>query len=341
MWTSTIILLLVGSLSAHPKGHLRGGDEEITCRGIRELRKAPLAILSQLNCHDTYSEDECTASTMDVLKFCIDGLEIDVDCVERAFEDDLDEDTQECFCGELGNFASMLLNLEMLVCSGGKSADSSDQRGGRSASEDGRGARFLGGLGGGFWSTSLNKPGFGSTSFNTSFPVLNFNKSSECGLVKTTNLTINNFGTAFSYEADKFLILPTLEGVTNQYQDGRIDVYIVFDRTAQIQSVLVLDVSSNDDPNQRNRVRFLPGQSNFQSVNNPGEANYQEGLGQLNVNINSQKNTYSFTVTVNDDNGQFDPAPRDNVIIKVRYTGLRKDVPKVKNLEINGQEHCN
>merc|ERR1711936_1259280 len=53
------------------------------------------------------------------------------------------------------------------------------------------------------------------------------------------------------------------------------------------------------------------------------------------------KNTYSFTVTVNDDNGQFDPVPRDNVIIKVRYTGLRKDVPKVKNLEINGQEHCN
>ena len=86
MWTSTIILLLVGSLSAHPKGHPRGGDEEITCRGIQELRKAPLAILSQLDCHENYSKDECTASTMDVLKFCIDGLDIDVDCVEKAFE---------------------------------------------------------------------------------------------------------------------------------------------------------------------------------------------------------------------------------------------------------------
>ena len=56
MWTSTIILLLVGSLSAHPKGHLRGGDEDITCRGIQELRKAPLAILSDLDCHENYSE---------------------------------------------------------------------------------------------------------------------------------------------------------------------------------------------------------------------------------------------------------------------------------------------
>ena len=53
MWTATIILLLVGSLNAHPKGHLRGGDEEITCRGIQELRKAPSAIISHLDCHVT------------------------------------------------------------------------------------------------------------------------------------------------------------------------------------------------------------------------------------------------------------------------------------------------
>ena len=86
MWISTIFLFLVGSLSAHPKGHLRGGDEDITCRGIQELRKAPLAILSKLVCHENYSKDECVASTMDVLKFCIDGLKIDVDCVEKAFE---------------------------------------------------------------------------------------------------------------------------------------------------------------------------------------------------------------------------------------------------------------
>ena len=81
MWTSTIILLLVGSLSAHPKGHL-GGDEEITCLGIQELRKAPLAIISQLDCNENCSKDKCTASTTDVSKFCIDGLDIDVDCVE-------------------------------------------------------------------------------------------------------------------------------------------------------------------------------------------------------------------------------------------------------------------
>merc|ERR1711913_149288 len=150
-------------------GHLRGGDEEGTCRGIQELRKAPSAIISHLYCHETEIKDECAASTMDVLKFCIDGLKIDVDCVEKAFEDDLDEDTQECFCGELGNFANMLHNLEMLVCSRDNSADSSGQRGGRTASGDGRGGRFLGGLGGGFWATSLSKPGLGSTSFNTSF----------------------------------------------------------------------------------------------------------------------------------------------------------------------------
>ena len=33
-----------------------------------------------------FVSDECAASTMDVLKFCIDGLDIDVDCVEKAFE---------------------------------------------------------------------------------------------------------------------------------------------------------------------------------------------------------------------------------------------------------------
>jgi len=345
MWISTIILFLVGSLSAHPKGHLRGGDEEITCRGIQELRKAPLAILSDLDCHENYSEDECAASTMDVLKFCIDGLDIDVDCVERAFEDDLDEDTQKCFCGELGNFVNMLHNLEMLVCSGGKSADSSDQRGGRSASGDGRGGRFLGGLGGGFWATSLNKPGFGSTNFNTSFPILNFNKSSECGLVKTTNLRVATFGSAFAYEVDKVFILPNLEGVAtaDQYAGGRIEVYIVFDRTAQIESVQVLDVSSDTDPALRQEVTFSPGAVNV--VSQPRIGIPVRGTGPLTVNIRSQKFTYTFTVTVLAANGNFDapglPAAGDNVFVRVRYMGLRKDVPKIKNLVINGQDHCN
>jgi len=351
MWTATFILLLVGSLNAHPKGHLRGGDEEGTCRGIQELRKAPSAIISHLDCHETEIKDECAASTMDVLKFCIDGLKIDVDCVEKALEDDLDEDTQECFCGELGNFANMLHNLEMLVCSRDNSADSSGQRGGRSASGDGRGGRFLGGLGGGFWATSLSKPGLGSTSINTSFPILNFNKSSECGLVKTDNLIVNTIGTAFAYEADKVFILPTLEDVTGgatQYAGGRIDVYIVFDRNTQIQSVEVVDINSNADFRLRQSVTFSPGQADVESIPDLDPTADQPGQGPLTVNMHSQKNTFSFTVTVTADNGNFGPPPAtetpepgDNVIVRVRYMGLRNDLPKVKNLVINGQDHCN
>merc|ERR1719219_1849337 len=136
----------------------------------------------------------------------------------------------------------------MLVCSRGNSDESSGQRGGRSASGDDRGGRFLGGLGGGFWATSLNKPGLGSTSFNTSFPSLagKFNKTGECGNVKSGSPIVNVEDGGLNFEVDKTFLLPTIPGVTaaNSYAGGVISVTLTFDKPAQIMSVTVIDSSN-------------------------------------------------------------------------------------------------
>merc|ERR1719219_382081 len=241
----------------------------------------------------------------------------------------------------------------MLVCSGGNSADSSNRRGGRSASGDGRGGRFLGGLGGGFWATSLNKPGLGSTSFNTSFPSLagKFNKSGECGNVKSGSPFVNTDDGGLNFEVDKTFLLPSIPGVTaaDSYPNGLISVTLSFDKPAQIMSVTVIDssvaavVPAGVAPTAPNAncpgtapgtcvgatvpsptVVFSPGAPNrvtqaaqilFQAAapaTAVGELStlipYQPATGPLSVNLNPTPNTYSFSVTVSAQNGNFEPA---------------------------------
>ena len=52
------------------------------------------------------------------------------------------------------------------------------------------GGRIFGtGLGGGFKSTQLNKPGLMSTIFISTFYLINFNETSECGNIKSESPT--------------------------------------------------------------------------------------------------------------------------------------------------------
>jgi hypothetical protein len=278
----------------------------------------------------------------------------------------------------------------MLVCSGGNPDDSSGQRGGR----------FLGGLGGlgdGFWATSINKPGLGSTSFNTSFPSLagKFNKSGECGNVKSGSPFVNTDDGGLNFEVDKTFLLPTIPGVTaaNSYAGGVISVTLTFDKPAQIMSVTVIDASdvpavpatitpdANNPQGQgqaqgpcpggtqagqgncqpatppRATVVFSPGAANRVTqnafINRQGGANlaavraaipilvpYQPATGPLSVNLNPSANTYSFSVTVSAQNGNFGNGgsvvrPTDIVSIRVRYNGQRKHEPKVMGLTVN------
>jgi hypothetical protein len=79
---------------------------------------------------------------------------------------------------------------------------------------------------------------------------------------------------------------------------------------------------------------------------------YQPATGPLSVNLNPSANTYSFSVTVSAQNGNFGPAaaapavagsvvrPNDIVTVRVRYNGQRKHEPKVTGLTVNDVANC-
>lgn len=105
-------------------------------------------------------------------------------------------------------------------------------------------------------------------------------------------------------------------------------------------------------PGAANRVTqnaFIGRQTQIAAAagNTPTLVPYQPATGPLSVNLNPSANTYSFSVTVSAQNGNFGPAaaapavagsvvrPTDIVIVRVRYNGQRKHEPKVTGLTVN------
>ena len=59
---------------------------------------------------------ECTTASLELVKKCLNGIEVDKKCLLKVYEN-MSED-KDCFCGGLLKFSEMLSSVEALLCAG-------------------------------------------------------------------------------------------------------------------------------------------------------------------------------------------------------------------------------
>merc|ERR1719154_819133 len=66
---------------------------------------------------DSDPRTECTTASLEVLKKCLNGVEVDRECLEEAHKTLTQVDNQACFCGGLVEYSEMVTSVEALLCS--------------------------------------------------------------------------------------------------------------------------------------------------------------------------------------------------------------------------------
>jgi len=115
-----ILLLLLSMSMTFLLGHPAPSDDhsEALCSTLRMLGQSLKdARLHGSMCMDSDPRTECTTASLEVLKKCLNGVEVDRDCLEEAHKTLTEVDNQACFCGGLVEYSEMLSSVESLLCS--------------------------------------------------------------------------------------------------------------------------------------------------------------------------------------------------------------------------------
>lgn len=114
-----IVFLLLGlsisSLVGHPAPSTDLSDP--LCSTLKTLgRSLEYARFQGSLCVDSEPRTNCTTASLQVLKKCLDGAEVDPKCLELEHTNFTEVDDKACFCGGLVEYSEMLTSVEALLC---------------------------------------------------------------------------------------------------------------------------------------------------------------------------------------------------------------------------------